>query len=112
MKKLLLLFLISVPVISKSQDLKLNEREYFERQGINVLVFSNNFNGGFNDEKNSGIEIIHHGVYVSILFKSSSHVINTLSLYSSIVVPRPNKFSFLCMIRLLMQLPMCGCPYT
>jgi hypothetical protein len=25
-------------------------------------VFSNNFNGGFNDEKNSGIEIIHHGV--------------------------------------------------
>jgi hypothetical protein len=39
MKKLLLLFLISVPVISKSQDLKLNEREYFERQGINVLVF-------------------------------------------------------------------------
>ena len=62
MKKFLLLFLISVPVISKSQDLKLNEREYFERQGINVLVFSNNFNGGFNDEKNSGIEIIHHGV--------------------------------------------------
>lgn len=62
MKKLLLLFLVSVPVISKSQDLKLNEREYFERQGINVLVFSNNFNGGFNDEKNSGIEIIHHGV--------------------------------------------------
>ena len=62
MKKLLLLFLISVPVISKSQDLKLNEREYFERQGVNVLVFSNNFNGGFNDEKNSGIEIIHHGV--------------------------------------------------
>lgn len=62
MKKLLLLFLISVPIVGKSQDLKLNEREYFERQGINVLVFSNNFNGGFNDEKNSGIEIIHHGV--------------------------------------------------
>ena len=62
MKKLLLLFLISVPVISKAQDLKLNDREYFERQGVNVLVFSNNFNGGFNDEKNSGIEIIHHGV--------------------------------------------------
>ena len=29
---------------------------------MNVLVFSNSFNGGFNDEKNSGIEIIHHGV--------------------------------------------------
>ena len=48
--------------ICQAQDLKLNDREYFERQGVNVLVFSNSFNGGFNDEKNSGIEIIHHGV--------------------------------------------------
>ena len=62
MKKFLLLFLISVSFISKAQDLKLNDRDYFERQGVNVLVFSNNFNGGFNDEKNSGIEIVHHGV--------------------------------------------------
>ena len=45
-----------------AQNLQLNELEYFERQGVNVLVFSNSFNGGFNDEKNSGIEIIHHGV--------------------------------------------------
>jgi len=45
-----------------AQDLRLNELDYFERQGVNVLVFSNSFNGGFNDEKNSGIEIIHHGV--------------------------------------------------
>lgn len=44
------------------QDLVLNDSEYFERQGVNVLVFSNLYNGGFNDEKNSGIEIIHHGV--------------------------------------------------
>lgn len=48
--------------ICEAQDLELNDREYFERQGVNVLVFSNSFNGGFNDEKNSGIEIIHHGV--------------------------------------------------
>ena len=45
-----------------AQDLQLNTLGYFERQGVNVLVFSNSFNGGFNDEKNSGIEIIHHGV--------------------------------------------------
>lgn len=45
-----------------AQALKLNELGYFEKQGVNVLVFSNDFNGGFNDEKNSGIEIIHHGV--------------------------------------------------
>ena len=63
MKNLLsLLALVAMPLISQAQDLKLNDREYFERQGVNVLVFSNNFNGGFNDEKNSGIEIIHHGV--------------------------------------------------
>ena len=45
-----------------AQDLTLNQLDYFERRGVNILVFSNHFNGGFNDEKNSGIEIIHHGV--------------------------------------------------
>ena len=49
-------------VSAKAQDLKLNDLGYFERQGVNVLVYSNSFNGGFNDEKNSGIEIIQHGV--------------------------------------------------
>ena len=58
---LLLTFLLAVTVC-QAQDLQLNDLEYFERQGVNVLVFSNSFNGGFNDEKNSGIEIIHHGV--------------------------------------------------
>jgi endoglucanase len=47
------------------QDLKLNDLEYFETQGVNVLVYSNVFNGGFNDEKNAGIELIHHGVRTS-----------------------------------------------
>ena len=45
-----------------SQDLILNDLEYFETQGVNVLIYSNLFTGGFNDEKNAGIEIIHHGV--------------------------------------------------
>jgi hypothetical protein len=45
-----------------SQDLKLNDLEYFENQGVNVLIYNNLFTGGFNDEKNAGIEIIHHGV--------------------------------------------------
>ena len=62
MKQLLLFFSALVAMPAMSQDLQLNDREYFERQGVNVLVFSNSFNGGFNDEKNSGIEIIHHGV--------------------------------------------------
>ena len=46
----------------QAPPLTLNDKEYFETQGVNVLVFSNTFSGGFNDEKNSGIEIIHHGV--------------------------------------------------
>ncbi|MBO7139245.1 MAG: glycoside hydrolase family 9 protein [Prevotella sp.] len=62
MKRLLLLLTASIATAVQAQDLRLNELEYFERQGVNVLVFSNSFNGGFNDEKNSGIEIIHHGV--------------------------------------------------
>jgi len=44
------------------QDLKLNDLEYFETQGVNVLVYNNLFTGGFNDEKTAGIELIHHGV--------------------------------------------------
>ena len=59
---LLLFNCLLLRVSAVAQDLKLNDQEYFERQGINVLVFSNSFNGGFNDEKNSGIEIIQHGV--------------------------------------------------
>jgi endoglucanase len=31
-------------------------------QGVNVLVYNDLFPGGFNDEKNAGIELIHHGV--------------------------------------------------
>ena len=54
--------MISFCACASAQDLRLNEQDYFERQGVNILVFSNNFNGGFNDEKNSGIEVIHHGV--------------------------------------------------
>ncbi len=45
-----------------AQDLKINDLDYFERRGVNILVFSNSFNGGFNDEKNSGIEVVQHGV--------------------------------------------------
>src|SRR5690554_866905 len=56
----LLLFAIFNHV--KAQDLILNDLEYFETQGVNVLAYSNLFTGGFNDEKNAGIELIHHGV--------------------------------------------------
>jgi hypothetical protein len=44
------------------QELILNDLEYFEVQGVNILVYNNLFTGGFNDEKTAGIELIHHGV--------------------------------------------------
>ena len=63
MRKFILLMAgLFVASLCQAQGLQLNDLEYFERQGVNVLVFSNRFNGGFNDEKDSGIEIIHHGV--------------------------------------------------
>jgi endoglucanase len=63
-RKLLSVAVLLVAVFSSahSQDLKLNDLEYFERQGVNLLVYNNLFTGGFNDEKNAGIELIHHGV--------------------------------------------------
>ena len=61
-KHLLILAGVLIATLGKAQGLRLNDLDYFERQGVNVLVFSNSFNGGFNDEKDSGIEIIHHGV--------------------------------------------------
>src|SRR5919107_206755 len=57
-----IVLLLAAVNYASSQDLKLNDLEYFERQGVNVLVFNNLFTGGFNDEKNAGIELIHHGV--------------------------------------------------
>ena len=50
---------------SFSQKLQLNDLGYFETPGVNIFVYSNQYNGMFNDEKNAGIEIIHHGVRTS-----------------------------------------------
>lgn len=47
---------------AQGQALELNDLEYFETDGVNVFVFSNQYDGMFYDEKNAGIEIIHHGV--------------------------------------------------
>jgi endoglucanase len=63
LKKLLLLAMISLPIPSLfGQKLQLNDLGYFETTGLNVFVFSNQYNGFFFDEKTAGIELIHHGV--------------------------------------------------
>jgi endoglucanase len=46
-----LLVVLLLAAFNNAQDLKLNDLEYFETQGVNVLVYSNLFTGGFNDEK-------------------------------------------------------------
>jgi hypothetical protein len=61
--RLAVLVLWTVPVISQeSFQLQLNDKDYFETAGLDVLVFSNWYDGLFSDSKISGIEIIHHGV--------------------------------------------------
>ena len=47
---------------SFAQKLQINDSGYFEKRGLNVMVFSSEYNGFFFDEKTSGIEFIHHGV--------------------------------------------------
>lgn len=69
MKQLLFILLFALLLAAcnekSKQELILNDLEYFEMQGVNVLVYNNLFTGGFNDEKNAGIELIHHGVRTS-----------------------------------------------
>lgn len=43
-------------------QLKLNDRGYFQTRGLNVLAFSNWYDGNFSDAKISGVELIHHEV--------------------------------------------------
>jgi hypothetical protein len=69
MKRIIITSLTALLIVlfnhASGQELKINDLEYFETQGVNVLVYSNLFTGGFNDEKNAGIEIIQHGVRTS-----------------------------------------------
>lgn len=51
-----------VTQVLNAQMLQLNELDYYEKPGVNVLVFSNWYNDNFSDSKISGVELIHHGV--------------------------------------------------
>lgn len=62
---LLITAVLFLTVDSFGQKLKINDQDYFETAGVNVLVFSSEYNGMFFDEKTAGIEIIHHGVRTS-----------------------------------------------
>src|ERR1043166_2091106 len=47
---------------SFAQTLQIDDSGYFEKRGVNILVFNYEYSGMFFDEKTSGIELIHHGV--------------------------------------------------
>ena len=57
--------LVSCVTKSEQGKLEINERGYFESQGVNVLVYSNRYQGVFCDEKTAGIEIIQRGVRIA-----------------------------------------------
>ena len=60
----ILVFILLVPLsnMAIAQKLRVNSLGYLETRGLNVLVFSSQYNGFFFDEKTAGIELIHHGV--------------------------------------------------
>jgi len=57
-----LLGLSAAGALAQEPSLRLDEKEYFAKRGLDVLVFTNQYNGMFFDEKTAGIEMIHHGV--------------------------------------------------
>ena len=61
-RNLTLLALVFAVSSAFAQSLKLNSKNYLERQGVNVMVYGNPFSAIFYDEKRSGIDVIHHGV--------------------------------------------------
>ena len=60
-KTILLLSLLLLGAAASGQGLRLNEFEVFEETGVSVLVYSNQYNGMFCDEKTAGVELIQHG---------------------------------------------------
>jgi endoglucanase len=54
--------LCAAGAFAQDEPLTINDQQYFEKRGLDVLVFTNEYNGMFFDEKTAGVEIIHHGV--------------------------------------------------
>ena len=50
------------PLLAGAEPLVLNEQEYFSKRGLDVLAFSNYYDGLFSDAKHAGVELVHHGV--------------------------------------------------
>ncbi len=55
---------LSAPGRAATNGLAINGKDYFETRGLNVFVFTNEYNGMFFDEKTAGVEVIQHGVRI------------------------------------------------
>jgi endoglucanase len=62
---LCLLLFFCVFSSTMAQKMQIADSGYFQTAGVNILVYNNQYNGIFFDEKTAGIEIIHHGVRTS-----------------------------------------------
>jgi len=54
--------LCAASALAQDEPLRINDKQYFAKRGLDVFVFTNEYNGMFFDEKTAGVEIIHHGV--------------------------------------------------
>lgn len=54
----------SAPGGAATNGLVINAKDYFEARGLNVFVFTSEYNGMFFDEKTAGVEIIQHGARI------------------------------------------------
>ena len=61
----LLCAFVSCSTNQEPGKLKINNLGYYETRGVNVLVYSNNYQGVFCDEKTAGIEIVQRGVRIA-----------------------------------------------
>ena len=52
---------VMMPGAASAQAPSLNDKGYFTQPGLDVVVFSNWYNGMFGDSKISGVELIHFG---------------------------------------------------
>lgn len=61
--KVMLSWIVLVPCFLQAQQgqLQLTKEQYLSQPGLDILVYSNWYNGLFSDAKISGIELIHHG---------------------------------------------------
>ncbi len=53
---------IAMPAGAAGRGPTLNDAGYFHTRGLDVLAFSNTYDGNFSDSKIAGVELIHHGV--------------------------------------------------